>query len=282
MDGSDPARESSDAGAGTIGKALDVLDQVAAFGRPVRFTDLLVESPFPKATLYRMLQSLTKLGMLSYDPDRQVYMLGIRLVRLAHAAWAQSSLAAVARPHLDELSRQIGETVHLAQLDHAQVLYVDKRNAARPISMFSEAGKVGPAYCTGIGKAMMAFLNEEELGRVLPQQSFHRFTEHTISNETDLRAELAEIRKCGYAFDREEHETGIICVAMPVLNRRGRVLGGLSVTGSSARTNYATLKSFIPLIRSAVDRIGSEAEAWQFPDDIALIQSNETNQGRRQ
>lgn len=163
-------------GDGTVGKALDVLDQVASFGRPVRFSELLDRSLYPKATLHRFLQTLTNQGMLAFDPDRQTYAPGIRLVRLAHAAWTQSSLAPVARPHLDALSQKVGEMVHLAQLDHAQVLYVDKRNAARPIEMYSEAGKVGPAYCTGVGKAMLAFLEEGELQRLLPQQSYHRFS----------------------------------------------------------------------------------------------------------
>ena len=148
---------------GTVGKALSVLDDVARFGRPVRFGELLDQSPFPKATLYRFLQTLTAEGMLSYDRDRQTYAPGIRLVRLAHAAWAAASLAPIARPHLDRLSAELGETVHLAQLDSAQVLYVDKRNADDPIPMYSQAGKVGPAYCTGVGKAMMAFLPEPEL-----------------------------------------------------------------------------------------------------------------------
>ena len=151
---------SAGVGDGTVGKALDVLDRVAAFGRPVRFGELLESAPYPKASLYRFLQTLTNQGMLGYDPERQTYAPGIRLVRLAHAAWAQSSLAPIARDHLDRLSAELGETVHLAQLDHAQVLYVDKRNAARPIEMFSGAGKIGPAYCTGVGKTMLAHLPE--------------------------------------------------------------------------------------------------------------------------
>jgi len=129
---------------GTVGKAMAVLDQVAAIGRPVRFGTLLEQSVFPKATLYRLLQTLTRQSLLSFDPERQTYALGLRLVRLAHAAWHQSSLAPIARPWLDRLSAELGETVHLAQLDAGQVLYVDKRNAARPVEMFSDAGKVGP------------------------------------------------------------------------------------------------------------------------------------------
>ena len=254
-------------GDGTVGKALSVLDQVAAFGRPVRFGELLDGSPFPKATLYRFVQTLTSQGMLAYDSDRQTYAPGLRLVRLAHAAWDQSSLAPVARPHLDQLSADIGETVHLAQLDAGQVLYVDKRNAREPIEMFSQAGKVGPAYCTGVGKAMLAFLGEEELRDALARQSFHRFTEHTYTTKTALREELDAIRDRGFAYDREEHEPGIICIAMPIRVRSGRVLGALSVTTSTERNSIEGLARLAPDLASVAERIAGEAQDWRFPDE---------------
>ncbi len=255
-------------GDGTVGKALEVLDQVAAFGRPVRFSELLDGSPFPKATLYRLIQTLTSQGMLAHEPERGTYALGVRLVRLAHTAWRQSSIAPVARPIVDALARDVGETVHLAQLDHGQVLYVDKRNAREPIEMFSQAGKVGPAYCTGVGKAMLAFLPGDELARILPQQSFHRFTEHTIASEAALRAELAAIRKRGHAFDREEHEPGIICVALPILSGGGRVLGALSVTSTTARSSLPALDRLAPRIASAARAIAAEAANWRFPEEM--------------
>ena len=262
-----PADHSGDKpGDGTVGKALGVLDEVAGFGRPVRFGELLAHSPYPKATLYRFLQTLTNQGMLAYDPERQTYALGIRLVRLAHAAWQTSSLAPIARPHIDALSEQIGETVHLAQLDAAQVLYVDKRNAREPLPMYSQAGKVGPAYCTGVGKAMIAFLPEDELAQILAQQSYHRFTEHTLGSEAALRTELARIRLHGYAFDREEHEPGIICVALPILTATGRVLGALSVTSSTERTSLDALEDRVPLIKRTAQSIAEEAQSWRFPD----------------
>jgi IclR family transcriptional regulator, KDG regulon repressor len=251
---------------GTVGKALDVLDMVAAIGRPVRFTELLATSPYPKATLYRFLQVLTHQGMLSYDPDRQTYALGVRLVRLAHAAWSQSSLAPLARPHLDALSAQLGETIHLAQLDQGQVLYVDKRNAARPVEMFSQAGKVGPAYCTGVGKAMLAYLPEEALDAALLRQSFHRFTPHTLDTQTALLDELAAIRERGYGFDREEHEPGIICVAVPILTDAQRVIGALSVTSTLARTTLDALEALAPEIQTTATLIAKEARDWRFPE----------------
>lgn len=253
-------------GDGTVGKALDVLDRVAAHGRPVRFSELLEGSPYPKATLYRFVQTLTNQRMLAYDPDRQTYAPGIRLVRLAHAAWAQSSLAPIARPHLDRLSADTGETVHLAQLDNAQVLYVDKRNAERPVEMFSQAGKVGPAYCTGVGKAMLAHLDEEALAAALDQQSFHRFTPATITDPGTLRAELAEVRRTGVAYDREEHEPGIVCIAAPVLSPSGRLLGAISVTGSARRTSLEALSRLAPTLRTTALQIAAAARGWHFPE----------------
>src|SRR6056297_1613165 len=186
---------------GTVGKALAVLDRIASYGRPVRFGEVLATSDMPKATLYRFVQTLTNQGMLQYDPERQTYTPGMRLVRLAHAAWAQSSLAPVARPFVDALSAQVGETIHLAQLSEGQVLYVDKRNALKPVEMFSDAGKVGPGYCTGVGKAMLAFLPEEERAQAIARQSFYRHTAQTLDTPEKLRADLARIRDGGVSFD---------------------------------------------------------------------------------
>jgi len=204
--------------------------------------------------------------MLAYDPDRQTYSLGVRLVRLAHAAWQQSSLAPIARSYVDALSQSTSETVHLAQLDHAQVLYLDKRNALNPIEMYSQAGKVGPAYCTGVGKAMLAFLGDEDVTRIIAQQSFHRFTKHTLTNEAALRADLADIRAKGFGMDREEHELGIICIAAPILTPRGRVLGGLSVTSTKAQKSLADLETLAPQIQATAQNIAVEAQNWRFPD----------------
>ena len=251
---------------GTVGKALGVLDQVAGFGRPVRFAELLERSAHPKATLYRLIQTLTSQGMLAYDPDRGTYALGLRLVRMAHGAWAQSSIAPIARAHIDRLSAEVGETVHLAQLDGGQVLYVDKRNATRPIEMYSDAGKVGPAYCTGVGKAMLAFLPQAEQETVIAQQSFHRFTPGTLADPKSLRSELKAIAARGHAYDREEHEPGIICIAMPILSDQGRVRGALSVTSSTARTSLDALDGHLPLMRTTVSHIAQDLADWRFPD----------------
>ncbi len=250
---------------GTVGKALDVLDAVALFGRPVRFSELLAEGRWPKATLYRLLQTLTNQGMLFFDADMNTYTLGLRLVRLAHRAWSQTSIAPVARPCLDQLSELLGKTVHLAQLDHGQVLYVDKRNAHKPIEMFSGTGKVGPAYCTGVGKAMLAFLPESELQAALKAQAYQPHTKATHISAESLTAELAEIRHTGLSFDREEHEPGIICVAAPILGLAGDPLGALSVTTSTLQHSLTDLEALAPDLQHTASEIAARLQPWANP-----------------
>ena len=251
---------------GTVGKALDVLDVVAERGGSVRFSELLDRFSYPKATLYRLVQTLTNQHMLRHDPVSGTYSLGVRLVRLAHSAWAQSSLAPIARTYIDALSRETGETIHLAQLDRGQVLYVDKRNAVRAIEMFAQAGKIGPAYCTGVGKAMLAYLDKESLEDALKEQSFYRHTPNTIANARDLRAELAHIRECGYALDREEHEPGIICCAVPILSRVGKPLGAMSLTSSTNRATLDQLKTYAGRLQRTAEQIANDAQNWRFPE----------------
>lgn len=266
----------AEAGGGTVGKALDVLELVAGFGRPVRFGELQARSDLPKATLYRLVQTLAGQGMLTLDPETGRYAMGRRLVRLAHAAWSQASLAPVARPHVERLAAETGRTVHLAELEGGHVLYLDKRAPAEAPDMYSAAGRIGPAYCTGVGKAMMAHLPEDELAPILAEQSFTAHTPRTLTDEGALRAELARVRARGHAFDAEEHEPGIVCVAMPVLSTGGRVLGALSVTGHGTAAGLDALAGeVLPALRRAAEAVARAAEDWRFPEGAPLRMAGE-------
>ncbi|MCG6902534.1 MAG: IclR family transcriptional regulator [Rhodobacter sp.] len=256
------ARKAQD---GTVGKALGVLDQVADFGRPVRFGELLEQSNYPKATLYRFLQTLTSQRLLAYDSHDQTYRLGVRLVRLAHAAWKHSTLAPVARPYIEALATEVGETIHLAQMDHGQVLFVDKHRTVDQFETMAQTGKVAPGYCTGVGKAILAFMPPEHRQRALLQQAYLKYTPATHTNAESLSAELDEIRKDGIAFDREEHESGIISIAAPILTDGGRVIGALSIATSTSRHSLKSLAAFRTALLATSEKIGVAAEVWQFP-----------------
>ncbi|SMH49417.1 IclR family transcriptional regulator [Maritimibacter sp. HL-12] len=251
-------------GDGTVGKALEVLDCVAEFGRPVRFSELLELSPYPKATLYRFLQTLTSQKMLSYNDDG-TYWLGARLMRLAHAAWKNASLAPIARTHVEALASRAGESVHLAQLDNGQVLFVDKLKATDRFETLAQVGQVAPAYCTGVGKAMLAFLAPKRLELALKQQSFFKYTEATHGSARSLLRDLDDVRKTGIAFDRQEHEHGIISIAAPILNDNGRVTGAISVATSTTRYQLEELEAFRADLLETAEKIGKDATHWQFP-----------------
>ncbi|HAD29514.1 MAG TPA: IclR family transcriptional regulator [Rhodobacteraceae bacterium] len=250
---------------GTVGKALQVLDLVASLGRPVRFTELLRLSDFPKASLYRFLQTLTNQGMLSYDPKNQSYAPGLRLVRLAHSAWRQSSLAPVASPYLDALAKEVGEAVHLAQLDHGHVLFVDKRKGTGNFDTLAAAGKVAPSYCTGVGKAILAFMPAAPRNLALQQQAFLKYTPATHDTIGGLENELRSVRQEGIAFDREEHETGIISIAAPILIDQKTVVGALSIATSTSRHKLSDLKAYRSVLLTTANQIANAASTWQFP-----------------
>lgn len=250
---------------GTVAKALSVLDQVAAMGRPVRMRELLETSEFPKPTLYRFLQTLTNQRMLTYDKELQTYAPGIRLVSLAHSAWSQASLAPIAAPHISSLAGSLREAVHLAQIDNGQVVFVDKRQASNQFETLARAGQVAPAYCTGVGKAILANLSKEKQAQALRQQAFHRYTDATHTSAETLLRELELIRSEGIAFDREEHEVGIISIAAPILTDTGRVVGAVSIATATNRHTLEGLNAFRPALLDCAALIGAEAQSWQSP-----------------
>lgn len=250
---------------GTVGKALDILDTVVAFGRAVRFSEVLEKSAYPKATVHRILQTLTSQGMLSHDSERNVYVPGMRLVRVGRHAWNQSSLAPLALPFIETLANDVGETVHLAQMEESRVVFIEKKTPAEGFQTMARPGRRSPAHCTGVGKVMLAFMDEPRRQAALERLSFEQFTPATHAGPETLLAELAQIRADAVAFDREEHEQGIISIAAPIFGASNRVIGALSVVTSTFRMGLGDLEKFRPALSRTAAQIGSEAAVWSYP-----------------
>ncbi|MFW2543966.1 IclR family transcriptional regulator [Primorskyibacter sp. 2E107] len=263
-DSKKPQREAD--GSGTVVKALDVLDSVARFGRPVRASEIQAASSLPKGTLYRFLQTLTDQNMLSYDADRRVYFLGVRLVRLAQVAWRNFQIAPVARPHLDALARKIGLATYLSKLDGGQCVSLERGTPDVIAGVYQDVDRVYPAYCTAVGKAMLASLPEQARENALTMQSFHPLTKSTITDAQTLRTELSRAREQGYAVEDDEHVAGVIAVAVPILSPGGMLLGGIGVFSGDRRTDLAQLKTHIPDMQQAAADIARDAADWRFPD----------------
>ncbi len=242
------------------------MEAVATYGKPVKFSELLASSSYPKATLYRFLKTLTNQKMLTFNGHEGSYSLGIRLVRLAHEAWKHASLALIAKPYVEALVIEVGETVHLAQFENGQVLFVDKLQARDDFETLARAGKVAPAYCTGVGKAMLAFLSPKSLELALQQQAYYPYTENTHSSIDSLSKELDDIRSCCIAYDQQEHQMGIISIATPILSPEKRVMGAISIATSTSLHAIEDLEVFRPVLLETAENIGKEAVSWHFPD----------------
>ncbi|MDP3527119.1 MAG: IclR family transcriptional regulator, partial [Hoeflea sp.] len=239
---------------GTLGKAITVLDIVASAEEPMRFTEILDRCDQPRGTLHRQLSNLVEEGLLTLNRDHS-YSLGLRLLKFAAKAWAGNKFRTIAEPHLRTLHEQTGETVHLSVLRGTEMIYLDKVESRQAVRMYSQIGNASPVFCTGVGKAAMSALNDEALETLIGQIAFRRFTEHTIVTAQDLKAEIADIRATGNAYDREEHEIGIRCVAAPVYSADRSFVAGLSVTGPAYRVSMEALQSWAGLVREAANAI---------------------------
>jgi len=173
-------------GTGTLGKAMDVLDAVAAAPSPPRFTDLLQCVDQPRGTLHRQISNLVEEGLLSVRKDHS-YELGIRLLRLASQAWSGNQFRMIAEPHLRRLHDATGETVHLGVLSGSEVVYLDKVEGRQAVRMHSQIGNASPVYCTGVGKAALSAFPEEELERRLSVLRFRNYTTTTLAGVEALR-----------------------------------------------------------------------------------------------
>ena len=249
---------------GTLGKAISVLDIVAASDAPMRFTDILALSDQPRGTLHRQLSNLVEEGLLTLNRDH-TYALGLRLLRFASRAWSGNQFRQIAEPHLRKLHEATGETVHLGVLNGHEVVYLDKVEGRQAVRMYSQIGNASPVYCTGVGKAALAALAPERLAELVGRISFRRFTDTTITDAGALVEEVARIRQAGIAFDREEHEAGIRCVAAPVHSADRSFAAGVSVTAPAYRVSESDVERWIELVRGAAAAITEDMRVRLSP-----------------
>lgn len=249
------AKLSSDTG--TLGKAINVLEVVASAQEPLRFKDLANRIDQPRGTLHRQVSNLLEEGLLQVNAD-QSYSLGLRLLKFAAHSWSQNSFRQIAEPHLRALHELTGETVHLGILQGTEVIYLDKVESRQAVRMHSQVGNSSPCYCTGVGKAGLSVLPKDEAISRIANINFQQFTSSTLPNKQALLSELDEISATGNAYDREEHEPGIHCVAAPVFSDDRSIVGGISVTAPSYRISVEQLVSWAETVRETASAINAD------------------------
>ena len=215
-------------------KALELLS-VFSFREPrLSLAELAKRTGIPRATAFRLLSTLEQSGFL--DKVHGAYQLGIKCFVLGNIVAGGLDLRETARPHLAALREATSETTQIAILDHWQVVYLERMLSPLSVGyMRSRAGAILPAYCTGLGKALLAFRPEAEVAAWAATQKFTALTPRTITTARRLMKELAAIRERGYGLDLEEREKGVTCIAAPIFNHTGDVVAAISVAGPTER-----------------------------------------------
>ena len=172
-----------------------------------------------RTSTYRIISNLEAEGYLERDPKTAKYRLGLKWFILGNLSNPYLHLKRVARPFLEDLNERSGETVHLAALSSGKTFYLDKIEGRKTIRVvISRVGQKLPAHCTGVGKVLLAFLPETESRKIIAERGMPVFTENTITSWNELRKELHSVRQNCCAFDREEIEYGLSCVAAPIFS----------------------------------------------------------------
>lgn len=224
---------STSRGTAILGRALEVL---AAFthSRPrLSLAELAVITGQNKATLLRHLDVFLSTRLV--ERHGETYSLGLGAFQLGASYLAQNDLYTVSRAPMEELAEQVGDTISLAIRDGAEVVYIEVVHGQAEIGVQSRVGVRQPAHCSALGKVLLAWLSPEERGALIYAHPLVRMTARTITSSREFEAHLAEVRETGFALDNEERIEGVRCVATPVVDRTGRVIAALSVSGASFR-----------------------------------------------
>lgn len=218
-----------------LDRTLRVLDLLSD-GRRRTLTEISQALGISPSTAYRLLTTLERHRYVQRDPEAGGYRLGLACLELARAYGDANDLRRVALPELERLRDETFETVHLGVLDKMEVVYLEKLPGLHAIGlMSSRVGARAPAYCTAVGKAMLAFQEPEEVRRHFESVGLRRYTPRTITDLDALMEHLALVRERGYSLDEGEHEAEVRCVAAPLFDVKGRLAGAVSVSGPASR-----------------------------------------------
>jgi len=219
-------------GVKTLQKALAILDAFAAAERPLTIAEVAVRANVTRPTAYRLIQTLVAAGYLAQEAGDTRIAPGYSVLRLAANLLDTNLIRLESLPHLENLARITGERVSLGILHRHEMLYIAGVEKPSLPTIYSRFGKTSPAYCSALGKSILAHLSEEELREYMQHQEMIRHTRSTIADEAALRAELAEVRQKGFALEREEFSLGLACVGAPII-LHGKPVAAVAIMGRS-------------------------------------------------
>src|SRR5579883_1523161 len=240
----------------SVAKALQILEAFDGEHRTLRVTDLARGLGLPKSTVHGLLRTLGARGFVRQVEGGRAYGPGPALLRLATMVDREVLLVEAARGPLRELARGTEETAKLGVRVGLSVVVLEAVESPRVLHTRGDVGVVAPLYCTALGKAVLAFLPEEERERIVGALTLRAYTPRTVGGREALRRELERIRVRGYATDVQEHEGDVRCVGAPVRDGRGYPVGAVSVSGPAQRMPLRRLGELGPRVVEVAEAIG--------------------------
>jgi IclR family pca regulon transcriptional regulator len=239
----------------SLARGLTVIQAFSQKKRELTISQLSGKTGLSRAAVRRVLYTLTKLGFAGSDDGRHFY-LGPRILALGYSYIASMPLATTAQPVLERVSHELHESCSISTLDRTEIIYVARANVTRIMSIDLGVGSRLPAFCTSMGRILLASLPAEDLESYLGQTELKRFTERTITSAEKLRQVLRLVSRNGYAIVDQELELGLRSMAVPIQNPDGRIVAALNVGAHAQRVSIQEMQTkFLPRLRAAAQEL---------------------------
>jgi len=234
----------------TVLKTIQILDSLVTTPNQ-GVSDLARNLGMPKSSVFGILETLTSTDVLERNAENGKFHFGTKAIEWGNRAQVDLDICRIARPFLQGLNAQFDETVHLTVLDRDEVLYLDCVESRRRLRTYSVIGVRAPLYCTSVGKAILAYQDDDEIRRIARVKGMAPFTANTITDLGALFAEIGRIRREGYAIDDMEHEDHLRCIGAPIWNAEGTVNASLSLSGPAERNTPERIREMAPSVVEA-------------------------------
>lgn len=232
------ARRSEKVASSTVVKALHVLRVLSELTEQstqgASVSEITKASGEHASSVCKHLAAFEQYGLVEQDGTTGRYRIGYFALKLANTLLKRLNIRETASPLLHRLAEQTGETTHLVVRSGLRVVYIDKVESSKTIRIHSDVGTANPMYCTGVGKALLAYSPESIVKQVI-EEGLRPFTKFTLTSEDALREDLEKTRRRGFSIDYEEHESEVRCVGAPVFNHLGEVTAAISISGPKWR-----------------------------------------------
>lgn len=245
-------------GVQSIGRAFAIMEEIARNRDGIGLAELSKRVGLHNSTTFHLVRTMVSLGYVRQMEDTKRYRIGRPLFALAANALDEIEMVSLATPVLEELSRETGESAHFSVRMGDAVVVLARASGPGAFQMSDRVGVVRPAHSTALGKIMLAALTEEQFERWLTRAELKAHTRNTITSADHLRREIAEVRLSGIGFDNGEFDVELRCVALPVRDFTGQVIGALGISGPVWRLSVDALQKRARIVRAAADRLSSE------------------------